>query len=121
LRRSQQESSTLVRRIDASHDPESQAGHERKRPDDPIYAELTNPGDALQILAQLAANDLQCPNPPSVAERSNAKRGHYETEPPNDGMLNFMQLPKTQPALSDMETFVIGILGTDTVYRLLHL
>jgi hypothetical protein len=36
-------------------------------------------------------------------------------------MLNFMQLPKTQPALSDMETFVIGILGTDTVYRLLHL
>ncbi|KAL4893147.1 hypothetical protein BDV59DRAFT_207944 [Aspergillus ambiguus] len=86
----------------------------KRASEDPIYAELTNPGDALQILARLAANDLQLPNqPPALAESASIKRAYPET-------LDSFHLPVVSPTLSEMEILVLSVLGTDKVAQLLH-
>lgn len=95
--------------------------------DDPIYAELTNPGDALQILAQLAANDSQVPNHPNDSTTfdpfpvtPSTKRGGTDTAFNINGPIESIQPPVLQSTLSETETLVIGVLGTDTVCRLIH-
>lgn len=99
-------------------------GYHERGPKDPIYAELTNPGDALQILARLAANgpkianhqnDSICPDPTA---RGSSSKG-AQTEDISDSQRT---LESTRPPvmLSETETLVIGVLGTDTVTTLLH-
>ncbi|KAJ5492164.1 transcriptional regulator family: Fungal Specific TF [Penicillium expansum] len=95
--------------------------------EDPIYAELTNPGDALQILAQLAANDPQVPNHPNDSTTfdpfpvtPSAKRSGTDTAFNMGGQVESMQPPVLQSTLSETETLVIGVLGIDTASRLLH-
>ncbi|KAL5364963.1 hypothetical protein BJX96DRAFT_181302 [Aspergillus floccosus] len=114
FRRSHRESSTPARRVDtppnaAVHEENYEKGSEKGH-ENPIYAELTNPGDALQILARLAANHLQLPNqPPTLADSASAKRAFSEAV-----------LPMVLPTLSEMEILVLSVLGTDKVAQLLH-
>ena len=120
FRRSRRDNTTPVRRVDAGHSPTDQAEHHENGAKDPIYAELTNPGDALEILAQLAANDLQHSDPSTFAQRPSASRGYSNDVLPTDSMFDSMPLPVSQATLSEMETLVINVLPTDTVDRLLH-
>lgn len=120
FRRSRQESTTPARRVEAGHSPRDQAEHRENGDKDPIFAELTNPGDALEILAQLAANDLQNSDAPAFAQRSSAGRGHPKAVLSADNMFDSIRLPISQAPLSEMEMLVINVLGTDTVGWLLH-
>ncbi|KAL2814353.1 hypothetical protein BDW59DRAFT_154432 [Aspergillus cavernicola] len=121
FRRSPQGSSTPGRMADTAHNPAMQAEHYEEGPENPIYAELTNPGDALQILARLATNDIQLPNNPlAFADSSSTKRAYSEAVQPNDRIFDFLRLPATQPTLSEMEILVLSVLGTDKVGQLLH-
>lgn len=93
-----------------------------KGSEDPIYAELTNPGDALQMLARLAANDSkrshQATNPRTrnSPDSSSCKDKANLSEP----SIKRIQTPTLQRPLSETETLVIGILGTDTAQSLLN-
>lgn len=122
FRRPRHGSSTPVGRVDTTHAPTAQAEYHEKAAENPIYAELTNPGDALQILARLAANDhRQHPSAPAFADRvSAARRGCSEAAVPADGMMDLMQPPVAQSTVSAMELLVISVLGTDLVDQLLH-
>ncbi|KAJ5610223.1 hypothetical protein N7510_006942 [Penicillium lagena] len=98
-----------------------------KGDEDPIYAELTNPGDALQILARLAANDNQVPNIPTNSIASDPFTGNcsLDGEPTvssfaGSNTMNLIQPPASQSTLSETETLVIGVLGTDTVNLLVQ-
>ncbi|KAJ5857805.1 hypothetical protein N7455_008699 [Penicillium solitum] len=95
--------------------------------EDPIHAELTNPGDALQILARLAANDTQVPNKPANSMTTDPFTGacswdrtHIVTPFVESGPTNLIQPPRLHSTLSETETLVIGVLGTDTVNRLVQ-
>ncbi|KAL4808634.1 hypothetical protein BDV18DRAFT_167672 [Aspergillus unguis] len=123
FRRPRHGSSTPVGRADTTHAPTAQAEYREKAAENPIYAELTNPGDALQILARLAANDQrQHPNAPAFADRvSAARRGYSEAAlPAANGMMDITQPPVAQSTVSAMELLVISVLGTDLVDQLLH-
>ncbi|CRL22014.1 Fungal transcriptional regulatory protein, N-terminal [Penicillium camemberti] len=93
---------------------------------DPIHAELTNPGDALQILARLAANDTQVPNKPAnsmpdpFTGACSSDRTPIVTPFAGRGPTNLIQPPMLHSTLSETETLVIGVLGTDTVNRLVQ-
>lgn len=120
FRRSRQESAAPARRVGAGHSPRDHAEHHKNGDKDPIYAELTNPGDALEILAQLAANDLQHLDSPGFAQRSSASLGHSKAVLSTDSIFDSIHLPVSQAPLSEIEALVISVLGTDTVDRLLH-
>jgi hypothetical protein len=97
-----------------------------KGEEDPIYAELNNPGDALQILARLAANDNQLPDnlsastADSFTDGCSSGRAPMMTFSANRGSMGVVKPPILQPTLSETETLVIGVLGTDTVIRLVQ-
>jgi hypothetical protein len=105
---------------------DEQVRDDEKIIEDPIYAELTNPGDALQILAQLAANDSHASNPNDSTTfdpfpvTPSAKREGTDTAVNADGPIDATEPPVLQSTLSETETLVIGVLGTDTVCRLVH-
>lgn len=96
---------------------------QEKRPEDPIYAELTNPGDALQILARLAALDHPIPRGPSqesvVPSPQHRSSAILPTSNSNITPIEAVQRPLLQPTLSETETLVIGVLGADTTKHLL--
>ncbi|CAG7934987.1 unnamed protein product [Penicillium nalgiovense] len=122
-----EQSSTTLSRASIGHGlHDEQVRDEEKVIEDPIYAELTNPGDALQILAQLAANDSQVPNPNDsttfdpFSVTPSAKREETDTAVDADGPVYSTGPPVLQSTLSETETLVIGVLGTDTVCRLIH-
>ncbi|OQD89983.1 hypothetical protein PENANT_c002G09137 [Penicillium antarcticum] len=91
-----------------------------KRVEDPIYAELTNPGEALQILARLAAHDQSMSTrssdqiPAASAGEVQARNDNYDINLPGP-----VTRPLLRPTLSETETLVIGVLGTDTTQHLL--
>ena len=120
-------SSTTSSRANIGHGShDKQVGDDEKVIEDPIYAELTNPGDALQILAQLAANDSQVHNPNDSTSLDpfpvtpSAKQEGSDTAVNADGPIDPTVPPVLQSTLSETETLVIGVLGTDTVCRLIH-
>ncbi|KAJ5372454.1 hypothetical protein N7517_004460 [Penicillium concentricum] len=95
--------------------------------EDPIYAELDNPGDALQILARLAASDTRFPNNgiDSTAQDSftgvcSSEGARIVTSYAGSSPANPIQPPMLQSILSETETLVIGVLGTDTVNGLVQ-
>lgn len=95
--------------------------------EDPIHAELTNPGDALQILARLAANDAQVPNKPAnsmitdpFTGACSSDRRSTVTPFAGSGPMNLIQPPILHSTLSETETLVIGVLGTDTANHLVQ-
>lgn len=111
---------TIQERVPAVQEDETEA-----KPDDPLYAELTNPGDALQILARLAASDSQ---PPVQAGQSSSvtatghelltsDRGHVNNLSAGQGIL---QSNVADDLLSDTEALVMSILGLDTTKNLLQ-
>ncbi|KAJ6184670.1 transcriptional regulator family: Fungal Specific TF [Penicillium mononematosum] len=127
-RRSYRErSSSTLSRTNIGHGlHDEQVRDDEKVIEDPIYAELTNPGDALHILAQLAANDSQAPNPNDSTTfdpfpvTPSAKREGTDTAVNAEGPIDSTEPPVLQSTLSETETLVIGVLGTDTVCRLVH-
>jgi hypothetical protein len=108
--------------VNAEHNNVSEGiGENEKRTDDPIYAELTNPGEALQILARLAAHDQ------SMSVRSSdqiptisTSEWQFRSDHCNDNLPGHIVRPLLQPTLSETETLVIGVLGTDTTRHLLN-
>ncbi|KAJ5520264.1 hypothetical protein N7463_000717 [Penicillium fimorum] len=95
--------------------------------EDPIYAELDNPGDALQILARLAASDTQISSNLTNPGAQNSFTGvcssngaRFEASSAGSGPMNPIQPPMLQSILSETETLVIGVLGTDTVNGLVQ-
>ncbi|OJI96895.1 hypothetical protein ASPVEDRAFT_260308 [Aspergillus versicolor CBS 583.65] len=100
-------SSTPVGSVDTTHEPTAQTEYREKAVENPIYDELTNPGDALQILARLAAA-------PAFADRVSAARREY-----SEAALSANSM-MAQSTVSAMELLVISVLGTDLVDRLLH-
>ncbi|KGO45237.1 Transcription factor, fungi [Penicillium expansum] len=126
-RRGQSSTPTLSRANIGHGLHDEQSRDDENAIEDPIYAELTNPGDALQILAQLAANDPQVPNHPNDSTTfdpfpvtPSAKRSGTDTTFKMGGQVESMQPPVLQSTLSETETLVIGVLGTDTASRLVH-
>lgn len=99
-------------------------GYHEKGPEDPIYAELTNPGDALQILARLAANGARISNHPndSISTDPVARDFSSRAAQAEDISTSGKPLESTRPPvmLSETETLVIGMLGADTTTGLLH-
>ncbi|KAJ5983299.1 hypothetical protein N7481_005398 [Penicillium waksmanii] len=93
-----------------------------KGSEDPIYAELTNPGDALQILARLAASDPKRYNEDTNPRARNSPDSDSCKDEVNSGenSIKRIQTPALQRPLSETETLVIGILGTDTARSLLN-
>lgn len=94
---------------------------------DPIYAELANPGDALQILARLAANDNQRPNEPEGSPPLNTWTTHKSLDqvsakesPKGNSSSSSIPPPLVHTTLSETETLVMGVIGTDTVTRLIN-
>lgn len=126
--RQKQSSTPSLGDSDAGHGLAGQQdGDNGQGTEDPIYAELTNPGDALQILARLAANDPQTPSHPNYSTsqdplRTGSSSKAARTEPAfaSDRTLESTQSPVFQPTLSETEILVIGVLGTDIVGRLVH-
>ncbi|KAF9894978.1 hypothetical protein FE257_004602 [Aspergillus nanangensis] len=114
LRKQSSVATTPSRTSQMSHRP--QGKEDDKGTDDPIYAELTNPGDALHILARLAANVSQAPNHPASASSRRADAAWVIDSPMEQQPV---LPPVLQPTLSETETLVIGVLGTDTVGRLI--
>ncbi|KAJ5757653.1 uncharacterized protein N7511_006347 [Penicillium nucicola] len=97
------------------------------RDEDPIYAELDNPGDALQILARLAASDTRIPNDlanstaqDSYTRACSSDGARIGTSSARSDPANIIQPPMLRSILSETETLVIGVLGTDTVNGLVH-
>jgi hypothetical protein len=108
--------------VTAEHENVSEGiGENEKRTEDPIYAELTNPGEALQILARLAAHDQSMSFHSSdqilaiSTSESQARSDYY-----NGNLPGHVVRPVPQPTLSETETLVIGVLGTDTTQHLLN-
>ncbi|CAK7213008.1 hypothetical protein SEUCBS140593_001700 [Sporothrix eucalyptigena] len=102
-------------------------------PVDPVYAELRNPRDALDILARLAADETASP---TVSTHSYPQQNHGKGSGGNSmsmanspevdgdaigilGANNNVAASVCQPMLSDTETLVIGVLGVDTARHLL--
>lgn len=89
--------------------------------EDPIYAELTNPGDALQILARLAEKDSQKQNwqaeqPSITLDARQFSNTVLEDSTQMRGNSQRISLPK---AVSDVEILVIDQLGLETGKTLL--
>ena len=104
-------------------------GHETEsgKCEDPIYAELTNPGDALQILARLAAHDNHNPN--HLPQRSPSRPPAEDFDISDEAQTvestiggtptEFPELSRLHSTLSETETLVITVLGLDIAVRLL--
>lgn len=99
----------------------------KKGVEDPIYAELTNPGDALQILARLAADDPKQTHEDADSRKQISPGSDFckdevnsQTAISDTGSIKRIQTPTFQRPLSETETLVIGILGTETARGLLH-
>ncbi|KAJ5087487.1 hypothetical protein N7456_011103 [Penicillium angulare] len=115
-----QNSTPVVRRPGIKQKPTDRSNKDSGKGDeDPIYAELTNPGDALQILARLAANDHRVSNLPnstaSDAFGSSVSDGLPTVASAGSSPANPIAPPMLQSTLSETETLVIGVLGIDTV------
>lgn len=122
-RQQRRESSVSTPNRDDANVIEFQRNSEcEKRSEDPIYAELTNPGDALQILARLAAHDPRRYHEDTNSRTRNSPDSHSCKDEVNSGenSIKRIQTPTLQRPLSETETLVIGILGTDTARSLLN-
>lgn len=126
--RQKQSSTPALGGIEAGHGLAGQRGGDSGQgTEDPIYDELTNPGDALQILARLAANDPRTPGHPNYSTSqdplqtgSSSKTARTGPAFASDRTLESTQSSVFQPTLSEAEILVIGVLGTDIVGSLVH-
>lgn len=126
--RQKQQPTPSLSRAEMEHEPPNRQNRDPIEGDeDPIYAELDNPGDALQILARLAASDTRIPNnlTNSAAQDSftgarSSDGARTVTAAAGNGPINSIQPPLLQSILSETETLMIGVLGTDTVNGLVQ-
>lgn len=131
FRRSRNKEKSATPSVDVIEIDRDQTGEDKRERlqgnEDPIYAELANPGDALQILARLAANDNQRPNEPDGSPPSNTWTTHdsfnqvsTKGSPERNSASRSVPPPLVHTTLSETETLVMGVIGTDTVTRLIN-
>jgi hypothetical protein len=100
---------------------------EESDPGEPIYDELNNPGDALHILARLAAIDAHSTTASngeasshSLCSSTDQRNSRFDERPCQSSWVDPALQSLASSPLSETEILVNEVLGLDKAYQLLH-